>query len=131
MTVAIALFMSPGWIDGYTAVGADDVRLRQLTTATTVVLYTQMLIGATMRHTGAGLAIPDFPWMFGHIVPDHWSSAIAIHFAHRIGALVVTAAVLATSIYVWRRHQDRPELARPATLIIFLVVIQITLGALT
>src|SRR5437879_4769838 len=69
MTVAIALFTSPGWIDGYTAVGADDVRLRQLTTATTVVLYTQILIGATMRHVGAGLAIPDFPWMFGHVVP--------------------------------------------------------------
>src|SRR5207249_4214616 len=53
MTVAIALFMSPGWIDGYTAVGADDVRLRQLTTATTAVLYTQMLTGATIRHAGS------------------------------------------------------------------------------
>ena len=43
-----------------------------------------------MRHTGAGLAIPDFPLMFGHLIPDHWSSAIAIHFAHRVGALLVT-----------------------------------------
>ena len=39
--------------------------------------------------------------------------------------------MIGTSIYVWIRHQDRPELARPATLIIFLVVIQVTLGALT
>ena len=39
--------------------------------------------------------------------------------------------VLATSIYVWLWHQDRPELARPATLIVFLVIIQVTLGALT
>ena len=131
MTVAIALFMSPGWIDGYTTVGADDVRLRQLTTATIVVLYTQMLIGATMRHVGAGLAIPDFPWMFGHVVPDHWSPAIAIHFAHRLGALIATLSILATSIYIWMRHADRPELARPATLIIFLVGAQLMLGAIT
>jgi heme A synthase len=41
-----------------------------LATATTVLVYTQILIGATMRHTGAGLAIPDFPLMFGGIVPD-------------------------------------------------------------
>ena len=27
----------------------------------TVVVYTQILLGATMRHLGAGLAIPDFP----------------------------------------------------------------------
>ena len=30
-----------------------------------------------MRHTGAGLAIPDFPLMFGHLVPDHWDPKIA------------------------------------------------------
>ena len=46
-----------------------------------------------MRHTGAGLAIPDFPLMFGHLVPDHWSAEIAVHFAHRVGALIVAAAV--------------------------------------
>jgi len=103
----------------------------RLATATTVLIYAQILIGATMRHTGAGLAIPDFPWMFGHLIPDHWSSGIAIHFAHRVGAVIVAGTVLATSIYVWLWHQDRPELARPATLIVFLVIIQVTLGALT
>ena len=55
-------------------------------TATTALIYAQILIGATMRHTGAGLAIPDFPLMFGHLVPDHWDAGIAVHFAHRVGA---------------------------------------------
>jgi heme a synthase len=131
MTVAIALFTSPGWIAGYSDIGADDPTLRRAATTATLFIYSQILIGATMRHTGAGLAIPDFPWMFGHLVPDHWSSAIALHFAHRVGALIVAGTAIGTSIYVWMRHQDRPELARPATLIIFLVVIQVTLGALT
>jgi cytochrome c oxidase assembly protein subunit 15 len=138
MTVAIALFTSPGWKAGYD-LGPDagdagapaGPQLRRLATTTTILVYVQILIGATMRHTGAGLAIPDFPWMFGHLVPDHWSAAIAIHFAHRLGAIVVASVAIGTSIYVWFRHQDRPELARPATLIVFLVVIQVTLGALT
>ena len=128
ITVAIAVFTSPGW---KTNTGVDDATLRRLATATTVLIYTQILIGATMRHTGAGLAIPDFPWMFGHVIPDHWSSKIAIHFAHRVGALVVSAAIVATSIYVWRRHGDRMELTRPATLILFLVGVQVMLGAFT
>src|SRR5215510_4716371 len=91
LTVAIALFTSPGWS---TTQIADDTRLRQLATTTTIVVYTQILIGATMRHTGAGLAIPDFPLMFGHVVPDHWDPRIAVHFAHRLGALVVTLLVI-------------------------------------
>ena len=84
-----------------------------------------------MRHTGAGLAIPDFPWMFGHLVPDHWSRAIAVHFAHRAGALVVTGAIVMASAYVWSRHRRRRELTRPAALLVALVAAQVTLGALT
>jgi heme a synthase len=132
ITVAIAIFTSPGWIAGYGAPsGVDDERLRWLSALTTIAIYTQILIGATMRHTGAGLAIPDFPWMFGHVIPDHWSPGIAIHFAHRVGAAVVSGAIVATSVYIWRRHGDRMELARPATLILFLVGVQVMLGAFT
>jgi heme a synthase len=145
MTVAIALFTSPQWIAGYgtaeavpyedarfdNARGVDDSGLRRLATATTVLIYSQILIGATMRHTGAGLAIPDFPWMFGRVVPDHWSGAIAVHFAHRAGALVVTGAIVMASAYVWSRHRRRRELTLPAALLVALVAAQLTLGALT
>jgi cytochrome c oxidase assembly protein subunit 15 len=141
ITVAIALFTSPGWIAGYGAAGpdgrarqrpgVDDAMLRRIATLTTVVVFVQILIGATMRHTGAGLAIPDFPLMFGHLVPDHWDQKIAIHFAHRVGALVVTIAILATAGHVWFHHRNRRELTRPAAFIVLLVAIQITLGALT
>ena len=129
MTVAIALFTSRGWIEAPDA--PDDPTLRAVATATTAVVYTQIIVGAVMRHSGAGLAIPDFPLMFGGLVPDRWSNAIAIHFAHRVGALVVAVAVLATSAHVWYHHRRRRELTRPAALIIALVLVQITLGALT
>src|SRR5438270_1069408 len=36
-----------------------------LTSLLVVVTYVQILIGALMRHLGAGLAIPDFPTSFG------------------------------------------------------------------
>src|SRR5207344_1688888 len=100
ITVAIALFTSPGWIRGGDAV--DDPLLRRVASATTAVIYLQILVGATMRHTDAGLAIPDFPLMFGHLIPDHWDPKIAIHFAHRVGALVVTFAVMTTAFILWR-----------------------------
>ena len=129
MTVAIALFTSRGWIAAADA--ADDRLLRIVATATTALVYTQIIVGAVMRHSGAGLAIPDFPLMFGGLVPDRWSNAIAIHFAHRVGALIVTGAVLATSAHVWYHHRGRRELMGPAGLIVGLVIVQITLGALT
>jgi cytochrome c oxidase assembly protein subunit 15 len=130
LTVAIALFTSPGWACG-AAPPSDDARLRHIVTATTALIYAQILIGATMRHTGAGLAIPDFPLMFGHLVPDHWDPKIAVHFAHRVGALVVTLAIAATSARVWYHGRGRRELVRPAALLVGLVAVQVTLGALT
>ena len=130
MTVAIALFTSRRWIAAQED-AVDDSTLRRLATMTTVLVYSQILVGAAMRHTGAGLAIPDFPWMFGHLVPDHWSPAIAVHFAHRVGALVVTSAIVTCAAYVGSQHRARRELTRPASLLVGLVAVQLTLGALT
>jgi cytochrome c oxidase assembly protein subunit 15 len=131
LTVAIALFTSPRWIAGYAAGHVDDAGLRRAATTVTSLVFVQILIGATMRHTGAGLAIPDFPLMFGHVLPTHWDARIAVHFAHSVGALVVAIGILATSACVWSRHRSHPELTRPALLLVALVAIQITLGALT
>ena len=128
MTVAIAVFTSTGW---QAASALNDGTLRRLATTTTVLIYGQILVGATMRHTGAGLAIPDFPLMFGHIVPDHWDAKIAVHFAHRLGAVIVAIAVLSTAISIWRRHTHRVELAQPALILMLLTIVQVTLGALT
>jgi cytochrome c oxidase assembly protein subunit 15 len=128
ITIAIALCTSPGWIH---AAPVDDRILRRLSVTTTTLIYVQILVGAAMRHTEAGLAIPDFPLMFGHVIPDHWDPKIAVHFAHRVGALVVTIAVLATSGHIWFHHRSRRDLMQPAGFIVGLVGLQITLGALT
>ena len=133
LTTAIAVATAPGWRRSYSATGGvpDDATLRKVALATTGLVYLQIVIGATMRHTDAGLAIPDFPWAFGRLVPPHWSPQIAVHFAHRVGALTVAAMVLATTWHVLYHHRRRHALARPAVVLIGLVGLQITLGALT
>jgi cytochrome c oxidase assembly protein subunit 15 len=84
-----------------------------------------------MRHLGAGLAIPDFPTSFGHFLPPFLSIAIDVNFAHRCGAVAVSILVLWTVARVFRGYRDRPELTHPALLLIALLLIQVTLGALT
>ena len=129
ITLTLALVTSPSW-RAPQAPPVDDAALRRVATATTLLIYAQVLLGATMRHTGAGMAIPTFPLAFGHLLPPVWTQAIAIHFAHRVGALLVIAAVFATTVHIWRHHGNRRDLTRPAMLLVLLVCSQATLGAL-
>ena len=132
LTIAIALVTSPGWRAGD---GTDDPvtdrTLCRLATTLTVLIYVQILAGATMRHTDAGLAIPDFPLAFGHLVPPQWTAGIAIHFSHRLGAIAVLALAAVVIGRIRSRHRSRRELLRPALLLGVLIAAQITLGALT
>ncbi len=139
LTISIALVLSPGWKSAYepsravkarAAYNGDPV-LQRIALATTILIYVQILAGATMRHTDAGLAIPDFPFAFGRLIPPVWDAKIAIHFAHRVGALIVASMVIATTGHALYHHGRRGELRRPSILLLALVAVQITLGALT
>ncbi len=127
LTLTLAVVTSRGWRQA--AAPVDDLTLRRVALVTTALIYTQILVGATMRHTNAGMAIPDFPYAFGHVLPPVWNGKIAIHFAHRVGALFVTAAILAASSHVLYHHRGRRELVRPAFLLLLLLSMQVTLGA--
>ncbi len=140
LVVSLAIFTSSGWQDHYgtrtdttnrvdTAEG--DRILARLSVMLPVAIYLQILAGATMRHTGAGLAIPDFPLVFGGLVPPEWTSAIAIHYAHRVGAVAATAFVFAAAGHVLYHHRERHELVRPSMLLCALVVVQVLLGGWT
>ena len=140
LIVSLAIFTSPGWHDHYRGraapgagprASAADPILARLAMILPAVIYVQILVGATMRHTGAGLAIPDVPLVFGGIVPPEWTGAIAIHYAHRVGAVLTTAFVFITAGHVLRHHGARRELARPSMLLAALVLIQVGLGGWT
>jgi cytochrome c oxidase assembly protein subunit 15 len=66
------------------------------TVLATGAIYVQIVLGAVMRHTGAGLAIPDFPTFFGSWLPslsDLSRPGVPIHVAHRLGATLVVLVV--------------------------------------
>jgi cytochrome c oxidase assembly protein subunit 15 len=128
LTVTLTLVTSRTWRQPPHA-PVDDPSLRRRMVILTALVYGQILLGATMRHTGAGLAIPDFPLSYGRLLPPVWTTPIAIHFAHRVGALVVASVALANIVSVVRRHGGRSELARPAWLLAAAIATQITLGA--
>ena len=95
------------------------------TTALVAIVYLQIIAGALMRHLGAGLAIPDFPLSFGHLVPAFTSASIAANFAHRLGALLVTIAIIVAVSQALRLK----ELRKLAIGLIAVVALQIFLGA--
>jgi cytochrome c oxidase assembly protein subunit 15 len=132
LMVAIALVTNPRWeLTAMQGASRGPAVLPSLATATTALIFLQLLLGATTRHMGAGLAIPDFPLSFGRLVPPVLPPPVLVHFAHRIGALTVTVLVTATLITVLRARPRRPELRRPAWLLLALVLVQVTLGAVT
>jgi cytochrome c oxidase assembly protein subunit 15 len=127
LTIALSLFTSRSWREARNPV--DDPTLRRVAAAATVLVYCQIIAGATMRHLEAGMAIPDFPLIFGGLLPPAWNLGVAAAFAHRVGAVLVTLAIAATVGHVWYHHRGRRELTRPAAILVVLVLVQVTLGA--
>ncbi len=132
LVVAFCVVTSQYWQKARAiATQGSPFSLPKLALLTTIFVYAQILIGAVMRHMGAGLAIPDFPLSFGHIVPPVFPTPVAINFAHRVGALLVATLVTLTVVRVLRFHRDQPELFRISLLLGGLLVVQLGLGATT
>ena len=111
-------------------------------------LYLQLFIGALMRHTESGLAVPDFPTMGGSFIP--WisdqmlttvnnarallhkdpvtSGQVLIHLLHRAGAVLVTVV---TFVALWKIIPAGPVLRKPALTLLALLFCQVSLGILT
>jgi heme a synthase len=104
------------------------------TLSATAAIYVQIVLGAVMRHTGAGLAIPDFPAAFGGLWPsadELQRRGVGLHLAHRVGAVVVLVLVLAAVRALGRAAEVSPVFAGFAAAWTGLVAIQILLGALS
>jgi cytochrome c oxidase assembly protein subunit 15 len=95
-----------------------------------VAFFIQLILGATMRHLGAGLAIPDFPLSFGKWVPSYFSTAILIHYSHRVGALTMVVLAALTVIRVYQKHVFNMSLMAMSGLLVAFVALQIMMGAM-
>ncbi|HXC98873.1 MAG TPA: COX15/CtaA family protein [Verrucomicrobiae bacterium] len=150
---AIALFTTSWWqnLSAKIAAQPDHLRLRPILLAITVLIFGQLIIGATMRHAHAGLAIPDFPLAYHKLWPpmDAASVAsynenrmqvnetnpitafqIALQMVHRFMALLIACAVTFCAMRT-RRLGPRHPLARGSLFWLALILCQILLGAAT
>lgn len=126
--------------------------LKILVLATTLLIFCQLILGATMRGQHAGLAIPDFPTAYGKVWPDTSPAAVAhynanrmdvvaedpitafqivLQMVHRIVALAVLVLVAASAWLAWRQLGWKNPLAKLAVFWFTLIVCQIALGAAT
>ena len=94
-------------------------------------IFVQLVVGAMMRHRGAGLAIPYFPHAQsnGSWLPTSWNWATQIHFAHRILAVLVCLMLLAWVVSVFRASGATTAIRKLALAAFVLVFVQISLGA--
>jgi cytochrome c oxidase assembly protein subunit 15 len=160
LTSAIALFTSRWWlaqefsqpdrIQRQVAVGM--IALRRLALVTTVLIFCQLIVGATMRQQHAGLAIADFPLAHGKIWPDTSAAAvqtyneqrmnvvaqnpitafqIILQMIHRVLALAIFVLAATCAWQTWRRLGGKDPLAKLALLWFGLVLVQALLGAAT
>jgi cytochrome c oxidase assembly protein subunit 15 len=132
LTVALAVFTSRSWQEERPRLeNPGRIPLRRLTDITTAAIYIQILLGALVRHTASGLAIPDFPLVYGGLVPPFFTRQILVHYIHRIGALAVTILVAWVVVRILRRHRFEGALVKPALFLAAILVLQIYLGAET
>jgi heme a synthase len=129
LVVTIAMVTSGAWAKPQLALPPDSA-LPAWSLLLSFAFFVQLLFGAVMRHSGAGLAIPDFPLSFGQVVPPVFTSPVAIHFAHRVGALTVVVLSAWLAYLVFARHGDRLGLVAHAGALIALVSFQGMLGAM-
>lgn len=106
-----------------------SVTLHRWIKISTVAVYLQIVLGALVRHTGAGTACyTDLPLCRGTLWP---AQAIAqAHMLHRIVGVVAGALVMVVAVLVFRAAAS-PAVRRLAAAAPFLVLVQVTLGVLS
>ncbi len=140
------------WFAGLNREGGGGFRLHPLLLATTVLILAQLVLGATMRHQHAGLAIPDFPLAYGEWWPATDPDSIArynqnrmevralnpitafqvhLQMVHRLMAVIILAAVFASGWMVLRRLRWRSLAGKLGVFWMVLISVQVALGAFT
>ena len=82
-----------------------------------IVLLVQLALGGYVRHSGAGLACPDFPLCSGDLLPTQWLAGV--HWVHR------WLGVLLLGLFIHVAVAGRTAATR---LVAALAVLQVALG---
>jgi len=130
LLLTVTVVQSRSWIEEAIAPTVSPGFVRWLGIGFGLLLVT-VLFGAVMRHIGAGLAIPFFPWSGPEqqILPVRWSWPVTIHLMHRLGAVLAVILLLGLLGSIFMRLRVR-RLEGWAGVIGFLLVLQIYLAYL-
>ena len=153
---AIAVWTSKWWQNAKRENPAEQTfSLKWVYALATAIIFTQLFLGASMRHQHAGLAVPDFPAAYGKWWPDtnpealerynqkrtlaiNWrdrtpvtKNQIYLHMAHRTMAILVVAVLVYALIRTRRELPKNHCLRKYAWGWIVLVSAQVLLGVLT
>jgi heme a synthase len=154
LVCALALFTSRWWRNLVAAVTPqlDRRGIRNWLLLGTLLIFAQLVIGATIRHQHAGLAIPDFPLAYHKLWPPMDQDSVAFYNAsreevtavnpitafqiglqmvHRIIAALIFCAVAFCAWTVRRQLGSRHPLARLSLAWLGLILTQVFLGAFT
>lgn len=115
LMVSLSVFTAPGWSEQH-EIKEDDAQppLRYLCGAAFAVVFLQLVLGATLRHSAT--------W------DQHLPTGLLV--AHITGAALVTLALGGLIGTLISRHRVECYLTRPAMLIAALLVLQLCLGLL-
>jgi heme A synthase len=105
-------------------------KVQRMTLWGAVAVYAQMIMGALMRHLGAGLACTDVPLCQGKLWPTGVHPNVTLHVVHRLFALLVLGHLIGMAIVV-AKNTDRRALKILAIAAPVLAVVQIALGILS
>ena len=98
-----------------------------------IALIALIVIGGATRVMEAGLACPDWPLCYGSFLPiTHMNLRVFLEWFHRLDAFLVGLLILSKFILslIWRNELPK-WLPKIYSLLLFLVILQGSLGALT
>lgn len=92
-----------------------------------LMVFSQAVLGAYVRHSGAGLACPDFPKCLGFWIPPELSGMVLIHFSHRTFAYIIFITVFAIFISTYLNSDLRRDRSK-VLILLGLIAVQIMIG---
>jgi protoheme IX farnesyltransferase len=111
--------------------GEGRQSIRWLALAVAIAGYLLIVIGGTVRVTGAGLGCgPEWPLCNGRLVPG-WDLLAWIEYVHRLIALAVILLTGAVAVASWRARSPDRWMVRLPLIAAGLVLVQAMLGAIT
>ncbi len=129
--IATSISLSRPWMESASQRPRGTIAWRRTAVFCSCLLVLQLADAAVMRHSFAGTSIPTFPWSTpqGDLLPAAWNFRVAIHFAHRALALVITVALIILVVRISRDPLASLRVKALAWGLLVLLALQITLGA--